>query len=416
MTLKEKIPEKFLTEIERKNPREKILELSDYSLCVNCTGRHFAMIGTGMSNKERGELLIKFTKNKFGISLKKTGECYLCNNFFDNAIKKVVENSVKKLKEVEFKTFLVGSIIPNDMAKREEEIWEKTGIQDVERLKTEINREVGKKIEKAVRKKFDRKNPDVLVLVNAESHSARLQLKSLYVYGKYQKLARGIPQTKWICSRCNGKGCTYCKGEGKLYKTSVQEIIEKPLLAAAKSNKSAFHGSGREDIDARNLGWRPFVIEIVKPVKRKIGLKKIGKRINKSKKVKVKSLKFVEKDVIRKIKTEKIDKTYLAEVEFENKIDKSKLKFLKSLATEPILQKTPLRVVHRRADKFRKRLVKKISWEVLGKKKMQLKVAAESGLYIKELVSGDEGRTKPSVAEILDNKVKKISLDVIKIG
>ncbi len=415
MVLKEKSPEKFLIEIERKNPREKILELSNYSLCSNCIGRHFAMIGTGMSNKERGDLLIKFAKNKFDISFKKTGECHLCNNFFDNAIKKIVETTVKKLKEIEFKTFLVGSVIPNGMAKREEEIWEKTGIQDVERLKTEINREVGKKIEKAVRKKFDRKNPDVLVLVNAESHSARLQLKSLYVYGKYQKLARGIPQTKWICSRCRGKGCTFCKGEGKLYKTSVQEIIEKPLLSAAKSKKSKFHGGGREDIDARNLDWRPFVIEIDKPVKRKIDLKKITGRVNKSKKVKVKGLKFADRDLIRKVKTEKIDKTYLAEVEFENKIDKSKLKFLKSLTAGTILQKTPLRVVHRRADKFRRRLVKKISWKLLDNKKMQLKVAAESGLYIKELVSGDEGRTKPSIAEILGNKVKKISLDVIKI-
>ncbi|MGC8812345.1 MAG: tRNA pseudouridine(54/55) synthase Pus10, partial [Candidatus Aenigmatarchaeota archaeon] len=61
------------------------------------------------------------------------------------------------------------------------------------------------------------------------------------------------------------------------------------------------------------------------------------------------------------------------------------------------------------------RSVKEISWKVLGRKKLVLKVKAEAGLYIKELITGDEGRTKPSVQEILGNKVKKINLDVIKI-
>jgi tRNA pseudouridine synthase 10 len=91
------------------------------------------------------------------------------------------------------------------------------------------------------------------------------------------------------------------------------------------------------------------------------------------------------------------------------------LKELKILTKEPILQKTPLRVLHRRADKYRKRRVKEISWKVIKRKKLMLKIKAEAGLYIKELINGDQGRTKPSVQEILGNKVKKISLDVIKI-
>ncbi len=130
----------------------------------------------------------------------------------------------------------------------------------------------------------------------------------------------------------------------------------------------------------------------------------------------MKALKIPEfgKELIRRIKTERYDKTYLAEVDFEKNIDKKKLRLLKQLTKEPILQKTPLRVVHRRADKFRKRNVKKISWGSKGKK-LKLKITAESGLYIKELIAGDEGRTKPNVSDIVENKVRKISLDVIKI-
>ena len=175
-------------------------------------------------------------------------------------------------------------------------MWERIGIEDVETLKSEINREVGKKIEKLTGKHFDLKIPDVTIVIDLNTDNIKIQVKSLFIYGKYQKKARGIPQTKWICRNCNGKGCTVCKGEGKLYKTSIQEIIDAPILKAADSRNSSFHGSGREDIDARNLGWRPFVIEIIKPVKRKINLKEMEKKINKSKKVNVKSLKFAEKD------------------------------------------------------------------------------------------------------------------------
>ena len=36
-------------------------------------------------------------------------------------------------------------------------------------------------------------------------------------------------------------------------------------------------------------------------------------------------------------------------------------------------------------------------------------------MYVKELVHGDSGRTKPSISEILGNPAKVEELDVIKI-
>jgi tRNA pseudouridine synthase 10 len=165
------------------------------------------------------------------------------------------------------------------------------------------------------------------------------------------------------------------------------------------------------------LDWRPFIIELKKPIKRKIKIRELQKEINKSKKVKVCKLRIIKdgKVEIRQLKSKRVDKEYLAEVTFKKPIEKEKLKELKKLTLEPILQKTPLRVIHRRADKFRKRVVKSISWKLLDNKKLQLRIRAESGLYIKELINGDQDRTKPSVAEILGNEVKKIILDVIKI-
>lgn len=406
-------------------------------ICNNCAGRNVADLLSGFDNEERGRILryyvaflldsgekldvalsnfhgIKFRNIK--IEPKKSEKCKVCKNFFHENLDILAKSVVKKLKDVEFNTFLIGSIPSDEMLNEEEKMQEGIGIERSEPIKSEINRELGKRIEKLTDKKFNLKNPDVTIIVNLNTDSIRLQMRSICVYAKYQKLARGIPQTKWICNKCHGKGCTNCKGEGKLYKTSVQEIIEKPLLNATKSKSSAFHGSGREDIDARNLGWRPFVIEMMKPVKRSIDLKKIERIINKSKKVKVRDLKVVDgKEIIRKLKTERIDKTYLVDVEFKDKIDRKFLKNLKILTKEPILQKTPLRVVHRRANKTRKRHVKKLSYKMVGVKRLQFKVRSEAGLYIKELITGDEGRTQPNVSDLINNKVKKLSLDVIKI-
>jgi tRNA pseudouridine synthase 10 len=416
---------------------EKAIEMmKDSFVCDNCLGRSIATLLSGYSNEQRGKIIRQYIaflidsgekvnaelSNFYGIKfrnvkikLEKPDKCKLCKNFFFEKINETTKEIIKKFKEIEFKTFLIGSIVSDELLKAEEEIWSRVGIEHCEPIKSEINRELGKRIEKLTDKKFESKNPDITVIVDLNENKIRIEIRSLYVSGKYQKLVRGIPQSKWVCLRCHGKGCTYCKGEGKLYPTSVQEIIDKPLLKATGSKKSKFSAHGREDIDARCLDYRPFVLELIKPAKRKIDLKKIENQINKSNKAKVKYLKISTREAIKKLKFMKFDKTYLATVRFEKKIDKKKLKQLKGLVKEPILQKTPLRVVHRRADKFRKRKVKKISWIVLGKKELQLKIKGETGLYIKELITGDEGRTKPNISEIINNKVKKISLDVIKI-
>ena len=69
--------------------------------------------------------------------------------------------------------------------------------------------------------------------------------------------------------------------QAKLYPESVEELSSKPLLEAAEGEKTLFHASGREDIDARMLGTgRPFVIEVSKPKKRFVNLKEIEAKIN----------------------------------------------------------------------------------------------------------------------------------------
>jgi tRNA pseudouridine synthase 10 len=250
-----------------------------------------------------------------------------------------------------------------------------------------------------LKKPVNFKNPDVVVLADFKENDIEIQINSLYILGYYQKLKRGIPQCKW--------------GTPGKYKTSIQEIVAKPFMKSTKGKSNAFHGMGREDVDARCLGWRPFVIEIIGSKIRNINLKEIQRKINKTR-IKVKKLKFSNKFTVRRIKSERGDKVYRVIVKFDKPIEKKDLKKLKDLKGM-ISQRTPVRVAHRRADLVRKRLVKQLRCRQINKKKIELTVKTNAGLYIKELVTGDNGRTKPSVAEILNVKAMPKDLDVLKV-
>ncbi len=399
--------------------KEKLVEvLKNGYVCDYCLGRQFAQLLSGLDNEERGKILRHFVamlidagekinvdnSNFFGIKfhnkkmkIKKKKKCCVCSSLFKE-LKKKVKLIIKELEKYEYKTFLIGCKLTPKLINREQDLWGDIGVEWCESIKTAINRELGKEIERMTGKRMNRKVPDITVKFDLNTDKVELNVRSIYVYGKYQKLIRNIPQTKW---------------KRKIFKTSVQEIIEKSLLKQTKSKISSFHGSGREDINVRCLGWRPFVIESIRPIKRKIDLNKILKGINKSKKVKVKSLKIVDKNIVRKIKFADYDKTYKAVVSFEKQIQN--LKNISKLRNAVISQRTPVRVLRRRPDKTRRRKVKEIKYKILNKRKIELKIKTQSGLYIKELITGDGDRTEPSVSSLLDNKVKKIELDVIKV-
>lgn len=355
------------------------------NLCNHCFGRQFAHVSTGMTNQERGQILRVLLKAS------EPKKCEICLDVFKK-LEVFVAKAEKLLSKVEFTTFLVGSQSPSLVA-REEALWEDVGIEFCEPIKSELNREVGKLLEKRLKKRAD-KNPDVLVMLDVDRKKVTLKLTSLFVYGKYKKLVRGIPQTKWAT-----------------YKVTVEDLIAKKLMKASKAEEHAFHGMGREDIDARCLDWRPFVFELKIPKKRKLPLKALQANINKSKKIQVSGLRPSNKKEVIQIKEARPDKTYRVSIVFAQPV--KSLAPLKTLRCT-INQKTPSRVLHRRADLMRKRTVKTITGRLLSSKRAVLEVRGEAGLYIKELVTGDDGRTNPSVASVLGPVVVK-ELDVIKI-
>jgi tRNA pseudouridine synthase 10 len=391
---------------------DKIIEKTDGKICKHCLGRMLSKTIDGEDNVSRTESLdldLDFD------------ECIICGNIFDKIDDELFEKIHDKLDflNVEFDSFVVGSSISKEIKQRDEEFIAQLDL-NVEPIKKEINRIIGKRLEAELKKEVNFDKQDIIVNVNLiKAPKVRIQINPIFIEGKYNKLVRGIPQTKWPCGKCKGKGCEECNFTGKQYPCSVEELISEHILKATNGYEAKFHGAGREDIDVLMLGsGRPFVLEIKEPRIRKIDLSKLEKEINEINQGKTQyhNLKFTHRNRKAEIKVSSPDayKVYKALVECEEAYDKDKLELLSQL--NEIHQQTPIRVSHRRADKVRIKHVLDLSCEVIDDTHFEMTIKTEGGLYIKELISGDEGRSQPNVADTLGVNAVCEQLDVIEVS
>ena len=389
--------------------------LQKYHLCDACLGRLFKKGLEQGTNEQKGRTLrqeLHWTKQT------SVTECFLCEGLLSE-IHHFADLITDALKEYDYVTFLVGSKIDDDLQKREQLLWDELVLTDGEPIKMEINREVGKLLEPRLGKTVDIPNPDIMAVIDTSFDVVQLQISSLFIYGRYRKLQRGIPQTKWPCQICRGKGCKRCNYSGRLYQTSVEELVAQKVVAAAEATDESFHGSGREDIDALMLGTgRPFILEIKNPKKRAIDLKHLEHEINEhaKDKIEVSSLRFSIRDEIARIKAAEFRKTYRVTVEAEQSLNKEKLiKVAQALRGNLIQQMTPTRVAHRRANKVRERTIYNCTVESVEGTRATLTLETESGTYVKEFVSGDDNKTRPNLSELIGIPCTVKELDVIDV-
>jgi tRNA pseudouridine synthase 10 len=428
--------------------------LSKYPLCDHCLGRQFAALGYSMENNVRGfSLKVVLTmqandliKENFdegifnlqvlaGNGFSKTAQetlkhlkqipplqvekCFLCEDIFGK-IEELIKNALSTLSDYDFSTYLVGIELPVRIEEREDEFKAGFGIDTAESMRHEFGRLFGKAIGVLTGKTVEYLIPDIVIVFNPFLNKIRFQVNPLFVGGRYRKLVRTVSQSKWFCSNCRGRGCENCGGTGKLYPESVEEFTSKMLLDVTEGEDSFFHASGREDVDARMLGTgRPFIVESSTPTKRFIDLGTLEKAINDNAvdKVEVSGLHFTTKANVRRLKKgESAVKEYRLLAEFENYVADEDLRLIEEKLSEIMIkQRTPLRVLHRRADLIRERYIYKVKVKKVALKMALLEIRCQGGLYVKELVSGDEGRTIPSVSSLLGNRAKTLKLDVLNV-
>jgi len=393
-----------------------ILNETDGKICKHCLGRKLSKTIEGENNIERADKVCE----ELDIDLDDV-DCVVCDNIFnklDDGLYEKIDAKINQL-GVEFDTFLVGSQIPKDIQKRDEELSEKFNL-GVETLKKEVNRLIGLGIWEKYGKEAEFERQDIVFNIDlTKEPKVRIQINPLYIEGKYNKLKRGIPQTKWPCTKCKGRGCEECNGTGKQYPESVEELISEHFLKLTKGREAKFHGAGREDIDVLMLGsGRPFVLEIKEPKIRKLDLAKLEEEINiiNEGKTSYHNLHLCERGRKAEIKQSSPDtyKIYQAIVKCDEAYDEDKLEELTQL--NEINQQTPLRVLRRRADMVRIKHVLDLSYEIIDDKTFSMKIKTEGGLYIKELISGDDGRSQPNVSDILGVEAVCEQLDVLEVS
>jgi tRNA pseudouridine synthase 10 len=120
--------------------------------------------------------------------------------------------------------------------------------------------------------------------------------------------------------------------------------------------------------------------------------------------------------MVERVKRLDASKTYRAAVAFDDPVDADAFAAaLDELDGATVEQYTPQRVDHRRANLTRTREVYEMSGELEDDTHATVEIHGAGGLYVKELVSGDDGRTEPSLAGLLGVGARVTALDVLAV-
>ena len=419
--------------------------LNQHTLCDGCLGRQFAWLGTATSNEDRGHS-IKLTLCMIADDQLKTGNkdtgrhsieilagngmfapaqaiaaqnsidyvarssCHLCSidgiSVFDK-IPMIARRMVECAGQVEFETILAGSIPSPLLVERQDEMTATYSTVHSETLKSHFNRLTGIQIHELLGKEVDFERPDVVFIYDMDQDDVRLQINPIFIYGRYRKLVRGIPQSRWDCRKCKGKGCGYCGGTGRKYPDSISEYVGIHAQRFATGTRFKFHGAGREDVDVLMLGsGRPFVVEVTEPRVRTPDLQALAQTINSEAggRIEVQDLELTDRFRLQRLKEGAASnvKEYAAVIETGSPVTDDAIQRVVQLFQGVVIeQRTPNRVSHRRSDLVRKKRIHQILMTRESDGTLRAFFKVQGGTYIKELISGDGGRTKPSIAEVL---------------
>jgi len=441
-------------------------------ICDHCLGRLGGRSTIGRELVEIGTSLrqqVIERDNDMADAREKEQWCPFCENLFAEA-KVLATIILEGLKGHEFDRLQLGAQFPKDQTENEDHLRKRFGASGSAPLKSCLMDEITKNLKEMDSDiKLVNEKPEIMALIDLLTLNVSLDVRSHYIYGRYLKHERGIPQTRWPCRSCKGRGCKKCDNTGQQYQHSIQSLVGDPLLSIYDSHDHAFHGMGREDIDVRCMGrGRPFVIELKNPLRRKVDMNEVMATINDNSegRIEVHAMRDSQRSEVVRVKETPAEKSYRICFQVKAKSDeegsedlnalkKSELeslcieKGLKKSGTKAVLierlndagttshdaasitallegmegvtlkQRTPKRVAHRRADKIRERKVMEVSnikVEMIdGVPQVEVDLRCESGTYVKETVHGDDGRTVPSVSGLLDAQCHVQWLDVADI-
>ena len=363
--------------------------INDYDLCEYCTGRIISKIVRKPSSKLLGKKYLE----KFN---KATGKkCYICKNIFEN-FDYMLSSIIDKSSTFDFKTFHLGITIKPSFLERDDRIKSKFKIQGIENLKFSIAKELSKKISRKTHSKRISDNPDLFIKANFKDESCMIQTKPLFIYGRYNKKIRTIPQKQKLCNSCNGMGCHNCEFKGVKNIQSIESTISNFFIRKFDCKQVKINWIGGEDEISLVLGnGRPFFAQLLNPknryriIRKTIDLEDVSLSELKKLHVQPKGSVPFKSEVVITVETQKA-------------ISINSLKKLKLLENGIITNSSGNK-------KIPKKYVYKIEFKKISKNKFILELFLDGGIPIKSLIQNSN--IQPNVSDLIKNKCKCIEID-----
>ena len=367
--------------------------LKKYSICNYCLGR---LISKKLCLKPSKNLGKKFNIKSTDSDLKK---CFICKNIFEK-LDQVVAQMIQNSSSYEFQTFLVGSVIKPSILDNDDIIKSKFKIKGILNVKTHINQEISKKFKRQTKSKLDVLNPTITFKINFKDESCQVYSKSLFVYGRYTKKQRNMPQKQTTCKNCQGKGCMICNFHGLENFNSVEGQIAKFLYKKFKSKQVKVNWIGGEDKSSLILGnGRPFFVKIFDPHIRKVRFEKQN------------SLNGMQLHGLRQILNQPKDS-----IPFRSRVVilvESKIPLKNNLLKKlHLIKKNPL-VINNSDEKIVKKSVYDLKYKKIKPNSLQIIMSIDGGISIKSFV--EDSSIQPNLTELLDNECKCIQFDFKQI-
>jgi len=368
------------------NTSQKILK--EYDLCDYCLGRLFAKKIGLASNKKLGQRIHKFLK-------KKSAKCHVCKNIFENLhfyLEKMIESS----SGYDFRTFLVGATLKPSILDRDDHIRSQFKMRGIDSIKTNITRELAKQFAKKTKKSSHQTEPHLTITVDFKTDSCGVYSRPVFVFGRYVKKTRGIPQKQKPCENCLGRGCVTCNHHGMSEFDSVEGMICKHLFEKFEAPQAKITWIGGEDSTSLVLGaGRPFFAKITNPKKRNVKLPKKTR----SDKIAIIGLKQICKIPTGPIPF--VSKATLL-VSTENQVQPEEIKKLGQLQKSTV-------TIYEGAGKRVEKSIHSVHYKIISQNSFYLFLKIDGGVPLKRLVTGEN--VFPNVSDLISNKSKCQTFD-----
>ena len=367
--------------------------LKECDLCDNCLGRFFINSTNLSSARALGN------KIRSSVNYRAVTKCYICKNLFTN-ITLHVKIMYDVSKGYEYSTFTIGAILKQSIVERDDKIRSKFHLRGVDGIKTALTKDLGKKFARKTKKHIDHLLPDIIFTINFRTEQCSVKTKPIFLYGKYIKDKRGLPQKEESCQDCKGKGCIFCDNHGIVSFDSVEGKISQFLYEKFETNQVKFTWIGGEDKTSLVMGnGRPFFAKVLSPKKRNVRLAKksnLGEiMIHALRKIDVipnGSIRFKSKIMIL--------------VSTKNNILSKKLEKLKQLTTVPI-------EITDSNNKQHEKAIHKLKYKKNSLQSFTIEIEADGGIPIKRLVNGYN--IIPNVSNLLGTQCSCEKFDINQI-